>query len=235
MTRVKICGLMNRRDINLCVRAGVHMLGFVVEYPIPVPWNLTPAKARELIGQVPPFVGTCIVTGGSCEKVLTLVSKTNPNVVQLHYQETLAEIKELARRLKIRGIKTIKALRIDSNGQCDFEISDPATAARVLAKTGIAAILVDSYTNSMPGGTGVRVDLATFKTIQQESSLPVILAGGLNPTNILPIIQKIHPFAVDVLTGVENKPGEKDPEKIERFMQSIQYASKIKKKLENYS
>ncbi len=222
MTRVKICGLMNRKDINLCVRAGVHMLGFVVDYPIPVPWNLTPAKAGELIEQVPPFVDTCIVTGGSCEKVLTLVNKTCPNVVQLHHQETLDEVKEIARQLKIQGIKTIKALRIDSNGNCDFEISDPAMAARALAKTGIAAILVDSYTNSMPGGTGVTVDLATFRTIQQESSLPAILAGGLNSNNILPIIQKIHPFAVDVLTGVENKPGGKDPEKIERFMQKIQ-------------
>jgi len=222
LIRVKICGLMNRQDINLCVRAGVHMLGFVVDYPIPVPWNLTPAKARELIEKVPPFVGTCIVTGGSCEKVLTLVNKTCPNVVQLHHQETLDEVKEIARQLKIQGIKTIKALRIDSNGNCDFEISDPAMAARALAKTGIAAILVDSYTNSMPGGTGVTVDLATFRTIQQESSLPAILAGGLNSTNILPVIQKIHPFAVDVLTGVENRPGEKDPEKIERFMQNIQ-------------
>lgn len=226
MTRVKICGLMNRKDINLCVQAGVNMVGFVVDYPVPVPWNLTTVEARELIHHVPPFVSTCAVTGGSVGKVMELVNETCPNVVQLHYKETLQEIKELAYQLKLRGIKTIKALRIDGNGNCDFEISDPAKAARELAKTGVSAILVDSYTTAMPGGTGVTVDLSTFRTIQQESSSPVILAGGLSPTNILPLIQETHPYAVDVLTGVEERPGHKDPEKIDRFMQSVQLADR---------
>ena len=222
MTRVKICGLMNWEDVNLCVQAGVHMLGFVVDYPIPVPWNLTTAKAKELIQQAPPFVSTCVVTGGPVEKVLDIVNETCPNVVQLHYKETLQEVKKLAHQLQLRGIKTIKALRIDGNGNCDFEITDPTMASRELAKTGVSAILVDSYTASRPGGTGVTVDLSTFRTIQLESSLPVILAGGLSPTNILTLIHETHPYAVDVLTGVEERPGHKDREKIYRFMQSVQ-------------
>lgn len=221
MTRVKICGIMNQRDVNLCVQAGVHMVGFVVDYPIPVPWNLTTADARELIRQVPPFVSTCIVTGGSVEKVLNIVNETRPNVVQLHYKETLREVEELAYQLQLRGIKTIKALRIDSNGYCDFEITDPLIASQKLSKTGIAAILVDSYTASRPGGTGVTVDLSMFVTIGKESSLPVILAGGLNPTNIITLISATRPFAVDILTGVEERPGHKDWKKINRLMQSI--------------
>lgn len=222
MTRVKICGLMNQKDVNLCVQAGVHMVGFVVDYPIPVPWNLTAAEAKELIHQVPPFISTCVVTGGSVEKVLDLVNDTCPNFVQLHYKETLKEVEELAHQLQLRGIKTIKALRIDGNGKCDFEITDPIMAARELSKTGVSAILVDSYTASRPGGTGVMVDLPTFRTIQHESSLPVILAGGLSPTNILSIIHETQPYAVDVLTGIEERPGHKDPGKINKFMQSVQ-------------
>ena len=222
MTRVKICGLMNWEDVNLCVQAGVHMLGFVVDYPISVPWNLTTAKAKELIHQAPPFVSTCVVTGGPVEKVLDIVNETCPNVVQLHYKETLQEVKELAYQLQLRGIKTIKTLRIDGNGNCDFEITNPIMASRELAKTGVSAILVDSYTTYRPGGTGITVDLSTFGTIQLESSLPVILAGGLNPTNILTLIQETHPYAVDVLTGVEERLGHKDQGKIYRFMQSVQ-------------
>lgn len=222
MTRVKICGLINLKDVMLCVQAGVHMVGFVVDYPIPVPWNLTTAKARELIAQVPPFVSTCVVTGGPVEKVLAIVNETCPHVVQLHYQETLQEVKELAQQLKLRGIKTIKALRLDGNGSCEFEITEPVKAARELAKTGIAALLVDSYTAARPGGTGVTVDLSTFRTIQQESALPVILAGGLNPTNILALIHETHPYAVDVLTGVESTPGHKDSEKLCRFLHIVQ-------------
>ncbi len=222
MTRVKICGLMNLKDIDMCVQAGVHMLGFVVDYPEPVPWNLSTAEARELIRQVPPFVSTCVVTGGSVEKVLQLANEVCPNVVQLHHKETLQEIKEIADQLILRGIKTIKALRIDGQGKCDFEIADPAAAARALAKTGVAAILVDAYTTSMPGGTGVTVDLSTFRTIQQESAVPVILAGGLSPTNILQIIRETKPYAVDTLTGVEVSAGYKERKKINSFMQGVQ-------------
>lgn len=218
MTRVKICGLMNAHDVHLCVQAGVHMVGFVVDYPVPVPWNLTRDEAKELIERVPPFVSTCVVTGGSVERVLNIVHKTRPNAVQLHYKETLHEVKEIAYQLQLRGIKTIKALRIDRDGNCDFEIQDPVKAARELSKTGISAILVDSFTESMPGGTGVMVNLSAFQTIQKESSLPVILAGGLNPTNIQSVIHDAHPYAVDVLTSVEEKPGQKDPDKISQFV-----------------
>lgn len=222
MTRVKICGLMNGKDVDICVQAGAHMVGFVVDYPLPVPWNLTSAGARELIQEVPPFVSTCVVTGGPVEKVLALVSETCPNVIQLHYQETLQEIKEIAQQLKLRGVKTIKALRIDVSGNCDFEITDPVLAAKALAKTGVAAIVVDSYTAARPGGTGVAVDLLTFRAIQEESPLPVILAGGLSPDNILRVINEVHPYAVDVLTGVEERPGHKDQGKIYSFMQGVQ-------------
>jgi len=225
VVRVKICGLMNHKDVNLCVRAGVHVTGFVVDYPIHVPWNLDTAKACELIQKVPPFVSTCVVTGGSPEKVLDTAKKTCPDVIQLHHEETLEDIERIAYQLKLMGIKTIKALRIDEYGNCNFEIPDPAIAARELARTGIAAILADSFTTTMPGGTGVAVHLPAFQAIKQESPLPVILAGGLNPLNILEAIQKTRPYAVDVLTGVETEPGSKEPVKIDRLMHIIKHAS----------
>lgn len=224
MTRVKICGLMNQRDINLCVQAGVHMLGFVVDYPVPVPWNLEISEARALMQQVPPFVSTCMVTGGSVEKVLDLAKKIRPNVVQLHYKETLEDVKEIAHGLTLRGIKTMKALRIGPDGKCDFEITDPILAVRALTETGISAILVDSYTESRPGGTGVLVNLTSFKMIQKESSLPVVLAGGLNPGNVFSLVHELHPYAIDVLTGVEETSDKKDPNKIAEFMKNVQVA-----------
>jgi len=221
MTRVKICGLMNADDVYLCVQAGVHSVGFVVDFPVPVPWNLTKAEARKLIQKAPPFVSSCVVTGGSIEKIMAIAKATRPNIVQLHYQETLSEVKEIAHRLSRMGIKTVKALRIDSDGNCAFEFPDPAEAVRALAETKISALIVDAYTASLPGGTGVMVDRSTFKIIRQETSLPIILAGGLNPANVRQIIQDINPYAVDVLTGVEERPGQKDPKKVNQFMQVI--------------
>ena len=116
MTRVKICGLMNEEDVNLCVKAGVHTVGFVVDYPVPVPWNMTRAEARRLVEKVPPYVSSCVVTGGTVENILAVAEAVRPDLIQLHYQETLPEIKELAHRLGRQGIKTIKALRIERQG-----------------------------------------------------------------------------------------------------------------------
>ncbi len=221
MTRVKICGLMNRNDVNFCVQAGVHMLGFVVEYPVSVPWNLKVSDARELIEQVPPFVSTCLVTGGEVKSILDIVNKTCPDAVQLHYKETLEDVEEISKQLKPKGVKVIKALRMDSMGNCDFEITDPVIAARELLKTGVSAILVDSYTSSMPGGTGVAVDLSIFEAVQKVSTIPVILAGGLNAVNISIVVQQVHPYAVDVLTGVEDKPNQKNHEKIRELINKV--------------
>ncbi len=218
MTRVKVCGLMNEKDVKLCVQAGVDVLGFVVEYPSSVPWDLTATKAKELISKVPPFISTSIVVGGSVEKILNIVDETHPNIVQLHYKETMQEIKVLVQELSLRGIKVIKALRLDSEDNCDFEITDPVMAAKELAKIGLSAILVDSYTKARPGGTGIQVNSSTFKNIQMESPLPVILAGGLNPDNISSVVNEFNPYAVDVLTGVEKAPNHKDIDKIKRFM-----------------
>lgn len=209
---------MDPADVDLCVRAGVHAVGFVVDYPVPVPWNLTPSKARDLINKVPPFVNSVVVTGGPPEKIVELANTIRPDIVQLHYKETLADVKEIACRLDRMGIKAIKALRVNNEGKCDFEIANPVAAAKALSETKIAAILVDSYTAVRPGGTGIQVDRGVFKEISEAVSLPLVLAGGLNPANICQIIAECKPYAVDVLTGVEETPGRKDPEKVNQFM-----------------
>ncbi|MFP4662381.1 MAG: phosphoribosylanthranilate isomerase [Halanaerobiales bacterium] len=222
MTKVKVCGLMNKKDIDLCVVAGVDILGFVVDYPLSVPWNLTVVEAKSLLQIVPPSISTCAVVGGSVRKIITIADNIHPDIIQLHYKETVEEIKVLVQELNERGIKVVKALCIDSEGKCDFEIREPELAAKELNKIGLSAILVDSYTDSRPGGTGVQVDFSTFKTIQKVSSIPVVLAGGLNPENISSVISEIHPDVVDVLTGVENKPNQKDDEKINKFVRMCQ-------------
>lgn len=224
MIAVKICGLMNWDDITLCVDAGVHSLGFVVDYPQSVPWNLARTVATQLIRRVPPQVKTVVVTGGTVEDVVATAQVTRPDIIQLHHHETLEEVEELAVRLDEMGIKTIKALRIDEAGKCAFEISQPAAAARALNKTRLAALLVDTYSTVTPGGSGLTVDLDAFAAIQKASWFPVILAGGLKPDNVGAIINRAKPCGIDVLSGVEYRPGSKDPLKVRRFVQAVQLA-----------
>jgi phosphoribosylanthranilate isomerase len=221
MMAVKICGLMNGEDIEFCVRAGARYLGFVVDYPAAVPWNLNRMEALQLIKQVPPPVKTVVVTGGEIGKILAVAEALKPDMIQLHHEETLAQVEELAVRLNHMGIRAIKALCIGMDGKCLFEIPDPAAAARALNETLVSALLVDAHRASMPGGTGITVDLSIFKTVQKESELPVFLAGGLKPANVRSIIRKANPYAIDVLSGVEARPGKKDFQKVRQFMQSV--------------
>jgi len=72
MIRVKICGLMTEADIRLCVKAGADALGFVTEYPVPVPWNIDRETARKLVSKTPPFVTTTAVVGGTVENILQI-------------------------------------------------------------------------------------------------------------------------------------------------------------------
>lgn len=221
MPRVKICGLTNLADLKLCLEAKVNTVGLVVDYPQPVPWNITLAAAAKIIAEIPPYVSSCLVTGGSSKKVLALAEELKPNIVQLHYRESSEQVKELSQALGSMGIKTIKALLVNAQGQCNFEITEPALATKALAKAGVAAILVDSYTPQQPGGTGIPANLRTFRTIQEHSPVPVILAGGLTPDNVGRIIVKVQPFGIDVLSGVEQSPGKKDPVKVYKFMEAV--------------
>ena len=210
---VKICGLMRVDDVRMCVRHGVDIVGFVVEYPHPVPWNLDAARARELMAAVTEPAKTCVVTGGPPEKILPLALATRPDYLQLHCHETLAETAYLARELKPRGVRIIKTLFPDTP---DLE----KTAADFCA-AGVAGLLFDprTPTNAAQGGAA---DLAVFARLQGATSCPVILAGGITPANAAAIVQQAQPQIIDLMTGVELRPGIKDESKVIALMRALQ-------------
>ena len=215
MVRVKICGTTNEEDVDLCVRLGVDALGFVVEYPIPVPWNLKVEQAGKLMERVPPFVSRVCVVGDDYEKVLEIATVLRPDAIQLHGNETLDETKQLIAAIKALKIKVIKAVRFSSEtDRVVSEVDDPVKLCTTLQMMGVDAIVLDAATGSMPGGTGRKINWHLAATITKSLSLPVILAGGLNPENLCEAISRVRPYAVDVLSGVELSPGEKDPAKV---------------------
>jgi phosphoribosylanthranilate isomerase len=84
-----------------------------------------------------------------------------------------------------------------------------------------SAILIDSFSPDVYGGTGKRVNLGFAAEIVARSKVPIILAGGLTPDNIAEIVKTVRPFAVDVSSGVEEKPGIKDPFKVRDFIAAV--------------
>ena len=151
MTKLKICGLMNALDIRLCAASGADILGFVTNYPVPVPWGLTKEQTKELLACVPRTVESCLVTGGKVEKILSLAAQLRPDYVQLHYKEGFAETKDLAEALLTYGIKTIKAIPVQEDGSCEMPgFSTVAAAITALAHTKIAAVLIDTRCAAAP-------------------------------------------------------------------------------------
>ena len=198
--KIKICGLMRKGDVELCEELGIDILGFVVEYPREVPWNLTRDRARELIADAKR--PTCIVTGGTVEKVITLAKELNPKMVQLHFKETVAQTAEIAAELKKSGINTVRAVADESE-------------IEALCRTDIDAILVDSRTSENAATNIQAVDVVLFNRIKMKSNKPLIIAGGITPENVCDIIIQTGANSVDVMTGVEQSPGVKDRTKIE--------------------
>lgn len=219
MTRVKICGNTDRHQIEMCARSGADAVGFVVEYPVAVPWNLSRKEALDLLPEVPPFVNRVVVTGGPASSVLAIAERLSPDAVQLHTDNTVAETALVARELADRGIGLIRALRIDvGTGQASGETGDPIEAALALQGAGISALLLDARTDCMPAGTGVSVSWELARSIREALHIPLVLAGGLNPGNIREAIDAVRPYAVDVISGVEASRRIKDPALVEEFI-----------------
>ena len=217
--RVKICGITHEDDAALAVEEGADALGFVVEYPDANPWILSRQRAAELMRTVPPFVTRVAVVGGDARTILELVEATEPHALQLHRDETEACVTELAKELAGTGIRLIKALRIDA--------SVPGPPAAALAETarrfvdaGADAVLVDSVIPGRPAGTGKAVDWNLARTVVDAGVAPCILAGGLDPSNVGRAVAAVRPFAVDVITSVEDAAHRKVREQVRAFIQA---------------
>ncbi|MFP4058623.1 MAG: phosphoribosylanthranilate isomerase [Candidatus Brocadiia bacterium] len=225
MTRVKLCGLMSEHDVALAVEAGADALGFVTEYPVPVPWNLERERAAELVAAAPPFATTVAVVGGSVETMVAIARRVRPHVLQLHGDESLEEVQAVCQALAGTGTRAVKALRVDAEtGEAMFAVAQPAQAARELASSGIAGLVVDSKTASRPAGTGVAVDWAMAAEVAAAVPLPFILAGGLTPENVAQAVRHVRPYAVDVISSVEREPGVKDGALMRRFVRAAKEA-----------
>ena len=195
--RVKICGITNLDDACHASACGADALGFVF-YP-GSPRCIDPGQAQRIIAELPPMITTVgLFVNESPARIRQTVEFCGLNAVQLHGDEEPDQCCYAPYRV-------IKALRLRSN------MDD-----RVFSAYQVSALLLDAYVPDKPGGTGQRCDWARAKKIASRHR--VILAGGLNPENVAEAIRQVQPYGVDVSSGVEKKPGQKDPEKVAMFI-----------------
>lgn len=211
MTRLKICGLMHESDVDACCAMGVDVLGIIAQYPKPVPWNVTPQRARALLQRVTGTAQRCLVTGGEAERVIALCRAVHPQIVQLQYEESVQDVACIVRALGPLGIQVVKAIPLRMDGTVALPGLDSLPCAvQAFIRAGAEALLLDTRCPKAPHAGGGQLDLALYAQAVQHSPVPVWLAGGLGTENLPQVLKTAAPYGVDILSGAERVPGEKD-------------------------
>ncbi len=190
-TRIKICGLKTSEAAAAAVMAGVDAVGFI--FAPRSPRAVEVETAREIIASLPAFVDSVgVFVNEEHSVVREIVEYCGLTMVQLHGGESV----EYCRGIPARIIKTFAV----HNGSDGEQFTPWAGVAR--------AFLLDTYHEDMAGGSGKVFDWDLIENFNIPG--PVILAGGLNPENVVAAIKQVRPFAVDVNSGVESEAGVKD-------------------------
>lgn len=203
--RVKICGITRLEEAHAAVEAGADALGFMFHPPSPR-W-IEPAAAAAICRALPPWVHRVGVFVDASERLIReVVQQCGLSALQLHGQESPTFCRQFA-------WPVIKA----------FRVRGPESLAALTAYD-TAAWLLDSYVPGQLGGTGTRFnwDLAAQAV---RLGRPVILAGGLTPENVAAAVRQVRPYGVDVSSGVERAPRDKDPERMRAFVAAARAAA----------
>ncbi len=199
--RSKICGITRIEDALAAVEAGADAIGFV--FYAKSPRAVTVQQARAIIAALPPFVTTVglFVNASRCE-LREVLDAVPLDLLQFHGDESVADCEGWHRPY-------IKALRVKAGDDI---------AAACDAYPSASGVLLDTYVEGVPGGTGEAFD---WSLIPQGLSKPLILAGGLTPENVADAVARVRPYAVDVSGGVEASKGIKDHAKIRAFINAV--------------
>ena len=207
---VKFCGFTQLDDIKAAVQLGVDAVGLVF-YP-PSPRAVTIEQARTLSAAVPAFINVvALVVNMTEDELITLANNVAFDVIQFHGDESPEQCYQLASTVNKRWMK---ALRINAEQDTRDSVSAQIDS---FAAAGASSILLDAYHQHKYGGTGARFD---WSLIPHNSSLPIILAGGLDANNVASAYE-LPIYAVDVSGGIEIDKGKKDPAKMRAFMKAV--------------
>jgi phosphoribosylanthranilate isomerase len=203
-TRVKICGITRCEDAQLAVDAGVDAIGLVF-YEKSLRFVST-ESAAEISQVIPAFVSrVALFKDADKQMVESVLQAVEIDLIQFHGSEMPDFCEQFSRPyIKALGMK---------GAEHDADFLRSSVEKYKLAK----ALLLDGHAPGEAGGTGEAFDWASIVTVAR----PVVLAGGLTPENVKQAIDLVHPFAVDVSSGVESAPGIKDKEKIAAFMKQV--------------
>jgi phosphoribosylanthranilate isomerase len=201
--RVKFCGITNLDDAEHAARLGAWAIG--LQHWEGSPRRCDPAAGIEIAAAVRrrmQVVGVFVNAG--LDEIARIAEDETLAIVQLHGDEGPEFAREVARRT---GCKVIKAIRVRSSAE---------VRAAEAFRTDFH--LFDAHRPDVPGGTGESFDWELLA--RRRSEIPMLLAGGLTPENVAGAIGVVDPYAVDVASGVEVRPGVKDHARMRDFLEA---------------
>jgi len=197
-TRIKICGITNLEDAEHAIEEGADAIGLV--FYEKSPRYVAINSASQIINNLPPFINFVgLFVDAEASYVNKVLDRVAIDTLQFHGQETEQACAKYNRPY-------IKAIRMTEDINLSEQCEEFSSAS---------ALLLDTYVKDVPGGTGISFD---WNIIPENLTKPIILAGGLNETNVKNAISQVQPYAVDVSGGVESEKGIKDPVKIKKFI-----------------
>ena len=212
---VKICANTSLEDARLAAEAGADAVGFVFA---PSPRRLTTTGVAEITPRLPTKLEKIgVFVDATFEEICAAVVACGLTGVQLH----TASDPNLAKRLREHFGTKLRILCV-----VHFGADAAEQTAAIAADPSVDAVLVDSRTATAVGGTGIRFDWdkARASVFTSTGAIKLVAAGGLTPGNVAEAIETLRPWGVDVASGVEVTPGQKDPEKVRAFVANARAA-----------
>lgn len=217
-TRVKICGLRTEAALDAAIDAGADLVGFVLYAKSPRNVSIDEAAALVRRARAREGVQTVVLAVDPDDALIDQVAaKIQPDILQLHGHETPERAEAIRRRSKLIVLKAVPVA--DANEVADaFVYLEPEGGADIL----LFDAKPPADPAALPGGNGLSFDWHILEAAKGRA--PFALAGGLTPENVAAAIDLTGAAIVDVSSGVESRPGEKDPELIRRFLQAAKAA-----------
>lgn len=204
---VKICGLTRAKDAEVAILAGARFLGMVRDEG---PRRVTDAQSAELVSAATggDALLLAVYTRTTVEKILRDGDKLRIEGAQLHGEYTEGD----AALLENEGFTVWRTVRLAGPG--DLELLGTIRSG--------SAILIEPMVKGLSGGSGTSLDSCLAKAARERvTSRNLVLAGGLTPVNVAAAITAVQPDVVDVSSGVETRPGIKEPGLIRRFVEAV--------------
>ncbi|HEY6191542.1 MAG TPA: phosphoribosylanthranilate isomerase [Bacteroidota bacterium] len=217
--RVKICGIRDSEDAQMCSSAGADALGFI--FYTGSPRYVDPDAAAAIIRELPPFITPVgVFVNAGRETIQSVIRRTGIRAIQLSGDETPADCQgyplSVVKAFRIRNIDEVERVK-------EYAISaamlDGASGGPGIRPDGGEPTPGEGHGASVYGGSGTMPDLSVAERL--KNYYPLIVAGGLNPENAPVVVRAVKPYAIDVNSGVESAPGKKDRNKVKLLFEAL--------------